>query len=319
VQYNDSGVFAGDAGMIYNSTADKLTISGSDQTTRLVLGGEDDNNGAALYIQVNGDATSEGMRCYFKRSTPGINGWIVYHYDQETPNIRIIDEDDDPPYIAFQTINTGTYANPLYDNRFGSRGITAGIQTGFKWVVNGTTISEMDSQWFMPPHGTTAERPSPPTAGMTRFNTTTSGVETYDGVGWVSHTPSVFGTYFQEASADVDDSTTAVFPGSPNNPRVRITTPNLPYGKYRIGWTYNIYGSSTSVSAQARVQINDTDTIHAYLQEPKDASTNEQEAVGGFYYMTSSGIKNIDLDYGSETAGSSVTIRRARLEFWRVS
>jgi len=129
----------------------------------------------------------------------------------------------------------------------------------------------------------------------------------------------VFGSYFQEASADVDDSTTAVWPGSPNNPRVRITTPDLPSGKYRIGWSYNIYGSSSTVSPQARVQINDTDTIHAWLVEPKDASTNEQDAVSGFYYMTSSGIKNIDLDYGSETAGSSVTIRRARLEFWRVS
>jgi hypothetical protein len=129
----------------------------------------------------------------------------------------------------------------------------------------------------------------------------------------------VFGSYFQESTVDVDDSTTAVWPGSPNNPRVRITTPDLPYGKYRIGWSYNIYCSSTTVSPQARVQINDTDTIHAWLVESKDASSNEQDAISGFYYLTSSGIKTIDLDYGSETAGTSVTIRRARLEFWRVS
>jgi hypothetical protein len=129
----------------------------------------------------------------------------------------------------------------------------------------------------------------------------------------------IFGSYFQEASAEADDSTTVVWAASPKNPRVTITTPTLPSGKYRIGWSYNLYCASTSVSPQARVQINDTDTIHAYLQETSDATANEQAAVSGFYYLASSGIKTIDLDYGPEVAGTSVTIRRARLEFWRVS
>jgi hypothetical protein len=171
----------------------------------------------------------------------------------------------------------------------------------------------------MPPHGTTAERPGTPTAGMTRYNSDLGVVESYNGSIWVAHGASVFGTYFQESSADVDDSTTAVWAGSPTNPRVTITTPSLPVGKYRVGWSYNLYGSSTTVSAQARVQINNTSTIHAHLQEPKDASNNEQDTISGFYYYSGSGVVTIDLDYGPETAGTSVTIRRARLEFWRVS
>jgi len=315
VQFNNAGSFGGDAGFIYSSASDKVTINGAAQTTRLVLGNETDNNNAALYIEVDGDATSEGMRTYFKRSTAGISGWIVYHYDQNTPNIRLIDEDDDPPYISFQTIRTGTYANPLYDNRFGTRGPVAGATTGFQWIVNGTSISEMDSQFFTPPKGTTAQRPGTPVAGMTRFNTTLGGLECHDGTSWQ---PQVFGTYFNEASDDTDSSTTS----TSWSQKVRLTTASLPVGKYRIGWSYNIRGASTSVSPRTQVQINDTDTVHTYLFEPKDASTNEEDAVGGFYYYTvaSAGATlNIDLDYSSETTGSSMTIRRARLEFWRVS
>jgi hypothetical protein len=315
VQFNNAGSFAGDAGMIYSSASDKLTISGSAQTTRLVLGGEDSNNGAALYIQVDGDAQSEGMRTYFKRSEADISGWIVYHYDGNTPNIRLIDEDDDPPYIAFQTIYGGTYNSPQFDNRFGTRGPVAGATTGFQWIVNGTSISEMDSQFFMPPKGTTAQRPGTPVAGYTRFNTTFGGLESHDGTSWQ---PQVFGTYFNEASDETDSSTTSTSWGQ----KVRLTTASLPAGKYRIGWHYNIYGASTSVSPTGRVQINDTDTIHVYLYEPKDASSNEQDTVSGFYYYTVAAggtTLNIDLDYASEIAGSSMTIRRARLEFWRVS
>jgi hypothetical protein len=315
VQFNNAGSFGGDAGLIYSSASDKLTISGAGQTTRLVLGGEDDNNNATLYIQVDGDATSEGMRTYFKRSAAGISGWIVYHYDQNTPNIRIIDEDDDPPYISFQTIRTGTYSAPTYDNRFGTRGPAAGATTGFQWIVNGTSISEMDSQFFMPPKGTTGQRPGTPVAGYTRYNTTISGLENYDGRSWQ---PQVFGTYFNEASSETDSSTTS----TSWSQKVRLTTSALPAGKYRIGWSYNIRQSNTSYSAQARVQINDTGTVHNYMLEPKDGTSNEEDAVGGFYYYTvSTGgtTLDIDLDFSTENSGGTTTIRRARLEFWRVS
>jgi hypothetical protein len=127
----------------------------------------------------------------------------------------------------------------------------------------------------------------------------------------------IFGSYFYESSSETDSSTTATTWST----KTSITTTTLPVGKYRIGWTYNMYGASTSVSPQGRVLLNGTDTIHAYLYEPKDASTNEQDAVGGFYYHTlaTAGTVTVALQYATETAGSSMTIRRARLEFWRVS
>jgi len=316
VQYNDAGSFGGDSGFIYDSALDKVTISGANQTTRLVLGGEDDNTAdAALYIQVDGDSQTEGIRTYFKRSSAGISGWLTYHYDGNTPNLRLVDEDDDPPYISFQTIGAGTYASPTYDNRFGTRGPVAGATTGFQWIVNGTSISELDSQFFLPPRGTTAQRPGTPTTGMTRFNTTFGGLENYDGTSWQ---PQVFGTYFNEASSEADSSTTS----TAWTQKVRLTTASLPAGKYRIGWSYNLRGSSTSYSPKSQVQINDTSTIHNYLYEPKDASLNEEDAIGGFYYYdvsTGGTTLNIDLDFSTENGAATTTIRRARLEFWRVS
>lgn len=314
VQFNNAGSFGGDSGFVYNSTSGKVTISGAAQTTRLVLGGEDDNNNAALYIQVDGDSQSEGMRTHFRRAGTGYNGWIVYHYDGNTPNIRLIDQDDDPPYIAFQTIWAGTYANPQIDNRFGTRGSAAGATTGFQWIVNGATISEMDTQWFRVPGGTTAQRPTP-VAGMTRWNSTILGMEYYDGRAWQ---PQVFGNYFVEASSEEDSSTTSTNWIS----KVTLIASDLPVGKYRIGWHYNLRGSSTNSSPRGRVVVNNTDVVHHYLYEPKDASTNEEDTISGFYYYTiieSGGSVNVVLEYSSEVSGATTTIRRARLEFWRVS
>lgn len=193
IQYNNGGEFGAEANFSYDQTLDKLTIYGAtaNQTRQALLSGTTaitagQENTSALYIEVDGDSTFEGIRTYFKRSSPGISGWITYHYDGITPNIRITDEDD-PPYIQFNTIGTGTYAAPQYVNYFGSRGPTAGATTGFEWRVNGTTIATMDSQFLQQPTGTTANRPGTPTAGMTRYNTTLGQEEVYGAGGWVGN------------------------------------------------------------------------------------------------------------------------------------
>ena len=316
LQYNNNGDFAGTTGMLFDSVNNKLTLSGTNATTRMVLGGEDDNTAnAALYIQVDGDTTSEGMRTYFKRSTAGINGWITYYYDGNTPNIRITDEDDDPPYISFRTIGTGSYDTPQYANNFGSRGPAAGSTTGFKWEVNGTTIANMDSQWFQPPAGTTAQRPGTPTAGMIRYNTTVSNLETYNGTDWLSS--GNFGTYFVTNSSDTSSSTTS----STFQLKLSLSTGTVPAGVYRIGWYYEWGYNGGTTDFRAQVQINNTTTIMEQRQEPQDVGTDQWHPVGGFYNYTAatSAALTIDLDYCSSAAGSTSYIRNARLEFWRVS
>jgi hypothetical protein len=53
-------------------------------------------------------------------------------------------------------------------------------------MVNGETVIVFRGDSLRLPFGITSDRPSPPTAGMIRFNTDTSKFEGYDGSNWVN-------------------------------------------------------------------------------------------------------------------------------------
>lgn len=201
VQFNNAGAFGGTSNFNYVAgTNPQVNILGTSATTQLVIGSNTPtstnvttgSNNSTVFIQVDGNASSEGLRVYFKRSTAGISGWITYDYDQNAPNIRLTDEDDDPPYIQFNTIGTGTYLLPQFTSLFGARGPVAGRTTGFEWKIGtatanwgaATTIMTLDSQYLKIPTGTTAQRPGSPTAGMMRFNTSLKRSEEYNGSTW---------------------------------------------------------------------------------------------------------------------------------------
>lgn len=195
IQYNSAGVFAGQGNLIYDPATNRVTVSGTTalQTRMTLLSGTNVDatqlNKSALYIQIDGDTTVEGMRTYFKRSTAGFSGWITYHYDQAAPNIRVTDEDDDPTYISFRSIGNGSYDNPQYVSSFGARGPQAGVATGFSWwnrssAESGTELMALDSNFLRLPKGTTAQRPTTVESGMIRFNTTTGKTEEYSGTYW---------------------------------------------------------------------------------------------------------------------------------------
>lgn len=139
---------------------------------------------------MDGDATFEGIRTYFKRSSAGISGWISYHYDGSQPNIRITDEDDDCPYVSFRTIGSGTYDAPQYEASIGGRGPAAGRTTGLSFwngnVSSGTEIMAVDSNFLRLPTYTTGNRPASPVAGMLGFNSTINRLEAYMTNVWAS-------------------------------------------------------------------------------------------------------------------------------------
>jgi hypothetical protein len=171
IQYNNSGSLAGSNAFNFIAGANPVVrINGTPATTQLSIGGTTSPGTSTAYIEVATPGFPvEGLRCYFNRSTPGFNGWISYDYDGNSPNIRLTDEDDDPPYIQFNTIGSGSYNSPQFSNIFG--GGYTGSDDGFNWKISGTEISTMNTQFFIPPSGTTAQRPSP-SNGMFRYNTT---------------------------------------------------------------------------------------------------------------------------------------------------
>jgi hypothetical protein len=185
VQFNNSGTFGGSSSMTWNSASNYLLINNTTPTLNLAVGGITDPATATLYVEVpSGASEIEAQRVYFNRGTAAISAWITNSYDGAAPRMRLIDGDDDPPYIRFDVINTGSFANPEFQNAFGGRGPSGGGTTGFKWEVNGTQIADLDSQFLTLPGGTTAQRPTPAN-GMTRYNSTVSRVEYYAAPNWL--------------------------------------------------------------------------------------------------------------------------------------
>lgn len=122
-----------------------------------------------------------------------------------------------------------------------------------------------------------------------------------------------FGSNFQQGNSDGESSTTS----GTFQQKLRITTPSLPSGTYRIGFYYEWQKSGLN-DFVSRVQVNDTTNIMEGFEEAPDAGSDQWFPRSGFGYYTGSGVLNIDLDYHSGGSDTSF-IRRARLEIWRVS
>lgn len=123
---------------------------------------------------------------------------------------------------------------------------------------------------------------------------------------------SVFGSEHHEVSSDTESSTTS----TTNQTKATMTTSSLPNGKYRIGWFCEMKSSSNKSSAEMEVKLGST-VIGTGRFEPKDA--NNWEAYSGHYYDTISGVQTIDLNYSREGGSATASIRRARIEIWRIS
>lgn len=102
--------------------------------------------------------------------------------------------------------------------------------------------------------------------------------------------------------------------------KVRLTTPVIPAGEYRIGWSYTWGLSNTANDFQAIIEENDTTIIYTHRQEPKDAATTQQNPGGGFGNRTLiAGVHTFDLEFQPIVGGDEARIAQARIEFWSVS
>lgn len=215
----NSVIFAGVGGVLsenntafnYINSTPRLNIVGSAGTNQLRIGDQatDPDPGmdtCAVYMEQTTTGTPDGMRTYFRGATASSSGYITYSYDGNTPYIRLLDIDDDPSYVTFQTAriglsNPGTFAAPSFVNSFGSRGGTATGTRGFSWRTNGgtsgivdyqslTEIMLLDDTCLRIPSRSTANRPAgvapapAATNGMIGYNSTLQAFEAYENGAW---------------------------------------------------------------------------------------------------------------------------------------
>ena len=132
-----------------------------------------------------------------------------------------------------------------------------------------------------------------------------------DGSVTVSSSSAVFGANLIEAESEGVSSTTS----NVYQEKLTLVTPSLPSGRYRIGWFSEASNSSTSALPLVRVRINSN-----VISEANDEQEDNRgwQVSSGFKYETLSGINTLDIFY-AELSGGTASIRRARLELWRVS
>lgn len=124
----------------------------------------------------------------------------------------------------------------------------------------------------------------------------------------------VFGDYYQSAKDDSESTTTST---SYVN-KLRLTTPALPIGKYRIGWFWEYRRSSGSNDWEGRVRLDESDVLSELNIEVKDTSNYFPASGFDEVEFTSEATHTIDIDYAGETINQTSYMRRARLEIWRV-
>lgn len=124
-----------------------------------------------------------------------------------------------------------------------------------------------------------------------------------------------FGTQFQQA----EDNTTSTTSSTAFVNKLILTTPSLPSGTYRVGWYSELTNTAAAnYSGSARIQLNATTDLGARIQESQDV--RDIHNFNGYIYLTLSGINSFNLDYAKVGAGTgNVSIRRSRIEIWRIS
>ena len=124
----------------------------------------------------------------------------------------------------------------------------------------------------------------------------------------------VFGEGFTEASSEGESSSTTLAWIE----KLSMTTPTVSAGKYRIGWSYEFQTTSSSMTGKVRIQQDDTTEVcDVEFRVTPDSGWIGQ---AGFKYLTlGSGSYTFDMDFAPVNGGKAMQLRRARLEFWRVS
>jgi len=131
---------------------------------------------------------------------------------------------------------------------------------------------------------------------------------------WAAPSGSVFGADPQIGVSEGTSTTTS----STMQDKVTLTTPALT-GTYRVSFFCEIMIGNANARHQCRL-YNVTDAAELCFDDTRPSLASMYAARGGFQYVTFSGAaKTFKIQFASQGGSATVTIRRARLELWRVS
>ena len=101
--------------------------------------------------------------------------------------------------------------------------------------------------------------------------------------------------------------------------KTRLTVDDVVAGKYRIGWSFEWAYSSSSSEFILRVQLNDTKDLANCTTRAVPANSSKFTCSSGFCYETLlQGTNYIDVDWCSSQNKKTSSIRKVRLDMWRV-
>ena len=137
-----------------------------------------------------------------------------------------------------------------------------------------------------------------------------------DGVGGIQLAPVVSGypPAFDTLVSDVVETTTL---GTWQN-KLTLTTPSLEAGSYILFAQAIMSGSKSNAQYEVRAQYDDTDTFGT-LNAQCGIAFSEFQFFTHTIKEDISGIHTIDIDYRMVSGSGYVSIRGARLTYWRVS
>jgi hypothetical protein len=125
----------------------------------------------------------------------------------------------------------------------------------------------------------------------------------------------IFGGDFQTATAEGTTTTTS----SSFTSKVALTSPGGLTGTYRVAY----YAGMTSANGSKRYQVrlyNLTDTTELCYDENTPGTAGVWNAKSGYAYVTFTGLaKEFQIQFASQDNSTTVSCRRARIEFWRVA
>ena len=100
--------------------------------------------------------------------------------------------------------------------------------------------------------------------------------------------------------------------------KVQLTTSGIPAGDYRIGWAFEGSHDDEPEDAQFRIRLDGTETINEFRLGGDDDDSGYHPFAGFKRVTLTSGVHTFEIEF-RETDDGTTKIKRARLEFWRVS